>query len=199
MLGAAPAPKRVLAAEPFDSDRFNIIPAVAPWPKTKPVDSDYPKNLPANLPAALPTPPPVLSPGPLAQCATTVREVLTKNKRLSFLQLLSSSPEGKAVLDGKMAATVLAPADAAVDALQLNASSDPLAQSTVALYHVLQGKLSLDKLLKQPGLYRNSTLMKADCPTAFQTLTVLPGNTTTVQCVRLGGAEGLREAVFLRA
>ena len=180
VLLAAVAQPRVLAVGE-DSGRYTIIPDVPPYPKVAPVDTGYPRNIPAGLPTTLPTPPPVLAPGPQAGCGTSVRDVLTRNKRTMYMQLLSSSAIGRQVLDGTMAATVLAPTDAAIAGLHFNAYTDPLSQSTIAHYHVLQGKLPLAKLLTEPGLWLNTTLTKADCPTAFQTLTVLPGNSTAVQ------------------
>jgi hypothetical protein len=171
------------AEEP--SDRFYVIPDVKPYPAVGPVDAGYPGNIPKDLPTSLPAPPAVLAPGPAAACGTSVEDVLLANKRTSFITLLSASAEGRAVLAGKMAATVLAPTDAAIAGLQLlGRNADPLSLSTVAHYHVMQGKLSLDQLLAEPGLWLNTTLTKADCPTAYQTLVVMPGNGTTVRCAR---------------
>jgi len=170
--------QRATAIEPVDDDpeHYTIIPDVKPWAKVKPVDAGYPDNIPAGLPTALPAPEPVLQQGGLTACSTSVRDVLTANKRTAFIGLLSASAEGRAVLDGKMDATVLAPTDAAVSGLGLQLSS-PLAQATVANYHVLQGKLTLEDLLEDSGLWLNTTLTKADCPTAAQTLIVMaPGN-----------------------
>lgn len=182
LASCAPALLRRAAAAGVDSGRYSIIPDVPPYPKVAPVDSGYPKNLPAGLPTTLPAPPPVLAPGPQGGCGVSVRDVLAKNKRSAFIQLLSASAAGRQVLDGTMAATVLAPTDAAVAALRFNQWTDPLSLSTVAHYHVLQGKLPLSRLLAEPGLWLNTTLTRADCPTAFQTLTVMPGNSTAVRC-----------------
>jgi hypothetical protein len=167
----------------IENAEFSVIPDVAPWPKTLPVDRAFPTNLPPGLPINLPPAPSVLVPGPQAGCATTVREVLTKNGRSAFIALLSSSPEGRGVLDGSLAATVLAPTDAAIAGLRvLGANADPAQAAMVAQYHVLQGRLPLQQMLVEPGLWLNSSLTKATCPTAFQTLTVLPGNATAVKC-----------------
>jgi hypothetical protein len=182
-----PTGPALAAEEP--ADRFYIVPDLALYPKLPPVDSGYPGNVPKDLPTALPAPPAVLSAGPAASCATTVKDVLTANKRTSFITLLSASAEGRAVLDGKMAATVLAPTDTAIASLKLlGRNAAPLSLSTVAHYHVMQGKLPLDDLLAEPGLWINTTLTKADCPTAYQTLVVVPGNGTTVRCGAAHGA-----------
>ncbi len=174
---------RVMAIEE-DPERYSIIPDIPPYPKVKPVDTGYPSNIPAGLPTAVPGIGGVLAKGPISGCSTSVGDVLAANKRTAFINLLAASAEGRAVLDGSMAATVLAPTDAAVAALQLG-KADALTLSTVAHYHVLQGKQSLERLLQQPGFWLNTTLTKADCPTAFQTVVVVPGNSTAIRWVVL--------------
>lgn len=163
---------------------FTIIPDIPLYPPVAPVDVGYPANLPAGLPFNLPQPSPVLSTGPATGCQTTVRDVLVQQKRNAFIALLSASASGRSVLDGKMAATIMAPTDAAIAALHLydaNNQTDPAQLQTIADYHVLQGKLPLQQMLMDPGRWLNTSLTKASCPTAFQTLTVLPGNGTSVK------------------
>lgn len=187
-LGAAAAAAALLlpaarAVSVSADGRFVIIPDTAPYPKTKPVDAGYPGNVPADLPKAVPAPPPVLQrgPAPPGGCAAGVRDVLTKHGRGAFLALLQASAEGRAVLDGGVVATVLAPSDAALARLGVKAGGDPLAQATIANYHILQGRLPLERLLADAGLWLNTTLTKADCPTALQTVSVMPGNVTDME------------------
>jgi hypothetical protein len=179
-----------------DPSSFTIIPDVDPFPPVLPVDAGYPGNLPPGLPKTLPAAPPVLVPGAQAACATTVREVLMKAGRGAFIKLLSSTDGGAAVLDGSASATVLAPTDAAIARLGIGGpGADPAQVSMFASYHVLQGKLLLKDMISDPGLWVNTTLTKAVCPTAYQTMTALPGNSTPIKCAALGRAGARARAV----
>lgn len=157
------------------------VPSMTPYPVLGPMDSGYPANIPAGLPVKLEAPP-VLVQGPVAACPTTVAAVLAANQRTLLSQYLAATPEGQQILSGSRQATILAPTDGALKyvlANQNNGLSGPEAASTVAQYHVLQGKRSMADLTKTSGLWFNTTLTAAVCPTAYQTVTILSAGTTT--------------------
>lgn len=160
---------------PSQQQELLLVPDVAPYPPLTPIDEDYPANIPANLPTQLPPAPAVLLPGANTTCSTTVAAVLEANGRSLLAKYLAATPQGLLVLTGTMQATILAPTDSALKQV-LGSNETGLkgsgAASTVALYHVLNGRETLNDLGEPWGRWWNTTLTKPACPTAWQAVTV---------------------------
>jgi uncharacterized surface protein with fasciclin (FAS1) repeats len=115
-----------------------------------------------------------------------VSAVLAANRRTLLATHLAATTLGQQILSGSLQATILAPSDESLAqtlAEAENGLSGPTAQATLALYHVLQGKHSLADLGRTSGLWWNTSLTEAACPTASQTVTLL----TAQQGAEFGG------------
>uniref|UniRef100_A0A383VJW9 FAS1 domain-containing protein n=1 Tax=Tetradesmus obliquus TaxID=3088 RepID=A0A383VJW9_TETOB len=171
---------------PTQQLELNAIPNIKPYPALKPLDSGYPGNIPSDVPAQLESAPAVLSQGPAGACPISVSAVLAANKRTLLATHLAATPLGQQILSGSLQATILAPSDESLAQTLAegdNGLSGPTAQATLALYHVLQGKHNLADLGRTSGLWWNSSLTDAACPTASQTVTLL----TAQQGAEFGG------------
>ena len=163
---------------PTQQLELNAIPNIKPYPALKPLDSGYPGNIPSDVPVQLESAPAVLSQGPAGACPISVSAVLAANKRTLLATHLAATPLGQQILSGSLQATILAPSDESL--AQTLAVGD---KATLALYHVLQGKHNLADLGRTSGLWWNSSLTEAACPTASQTVTLL----TAQQGAEFGG------------
>lgn len=172
----------VYCAAPTQQVEVLNIPTITAFPPLKPVDTEYPGNIPDDLPTQLEPAPPVLTEGPNTPCSTSVADVLKANGRTLLATYLAAAPQGQQILSGAMHATILAPSDAALSYLlssKDNGLAGSQAASTVALYHVLQRTLLLNRFSRRSGLWWNTTLTKAACPTAAQTVRVFSGGQET--------------------
>ncbi|KAF6253389.1 hypothetical protein COO60DRAFT_424508 [Scenedesmus sp. NREL 46B-D3] len=178
---------------PSQQLELSDVPTLKPYPALRPLDTGYPANIPQDVPMQLESAPAVLTQGAAGACPVTVSAVLAANRRTLLATHLAATTLGQQILSGSMQATILAPSDESLAQTLAggeNGLAGPLAQSTLALYHVLQGKHNLKDLGETSGLWWNTSLTDAACPTASQTVTLL----TSRQ-----GAEFGRPTTFARS
>ena len=155
---------------------YSMVPDMPRRPPLRMVDEGFPYNIPDDLAREIVKPGPRLSFGNSTGCQTSVEGVLRATQRTKFLQLLSASPLGRRVLDGSAYATILAPSDAGMKYLGINADSmknDTATINTLASYHIIQGAQDFNKIDTADNTeWWNTALGSANCRTAFSTVTV---------------------------